>query len=268
MLVDTHCHLTMTATYKSDINNAVILSEITKIYDEATRMHVTKIIDVGTTLNESILATQCALQHDNIYAAIGIHPCDLQQNWLNDIALLNDLYQKTPPQKIVAIGECGIDLYHQPANLTQQKDAFYAHIELALQHRLPVIVHSRNAAEETLTCIDRYRNDNLRGVMHCFSYDTSIAHEVIQRKFVLGIGGTITYPKNNELRSLIQSLQLEHIVLETDAPFLPPQPWRGQKNYPHHIHYIAKYIAQLRNETFEQIAAQTTHNAVKLFNLL
>jgi TatD DNase family protein len=268
MLVDTHCHLTMMKTYKIAAEKRHFSTETENIIQDAAHEKVTKIIDVGTTVAESVHAVHHARIYEHVYAAIGIHPCDISTNWRADIHALQQLLDTTPPGRIVAIGECGIDLYHQPADLQLQQDVFKAQIELALSYQLPLIIHSRDAARETLSCLDAYAHTPLRGVMHCFSYDMVIAQDVIARKFVMGIGGTVTYPKNHTLREIVCSLPLSSFVLETDAPFLPPQPWRGQQNHPKYLQYIAQYIAEQRNEPFELIASTTTATAQQLFQLI
>lgn len=170
-------------------------------------------------------------------------------------------------RKIVGIGECGMDKHYPDYNLNRQRDAFKAQIELALEHDLALVVHSRDAYDETLKIIEEYKNSIQRAVMHCFAYDQTFAEIVTSWNFMLGIGGTITYPKNNELRAIVERVDIKHIVLETDAPFLPIQAMRGKQNHPKYIKEIAEYIAQLRGESFELIAERTTENALRLFNL-
>ena len=160
-----------------------------------------------------------------------------------------------------------MDMHYPDYNLNRQRDAFKAQIELALEHDLALVVHSRDAYDETLRILEEYRNNLCHAVMHCFSYDQAFAKTVTDWDFVLGIGGTITYPKNNELRTIVAATHIKNIVLETDAPFLPPQVIRGKQNHPKEIATIAEYIAQLRGESFESVAQQTTKNALKLFNL-
>jgi TatD DNase family protein len=158
-------------------------------------------------------------------------------------------------------------MHYPDYNLNRQRDAFKAQIELALEHNLALVVHSRDAYDETLKILEEYKNNSMRATMHCFSYDQAFANIVTSWGFVLGIGGPITYPKNNELRNVVLNADLKNIVLETDAPFLPPQVIRGKQNHPKEIATIAQYIAELRGETFDVIAQQTTDNALKLFNL-
>jgi TatD DNase family protein len=198
---------------------------------------------------------------------VGIHPNDCSENWQKDMREIAALAKRKEEYKIVAIGECGIDKHYPEYNLQRQKDAFKAQIELALEHDLAIIVHTRDAGDETLRALDDFRGEALRGTIHCFSEDLAFAQHAIGLGFVLGIGGTVTYQKNNYLRSELTTVDLEHIILETDAPFLPPQTMRGKPNHPKYIETIARYVAELRSEPFELIAEQTTKNVQRIFRL-
>lgn len=266
--VDTHCHINM--MIKKNFDETLKSYEIesaTLINEQAKAEHVTTIINVGTSLVESNNCIALAQAYSNMYAVVGIHPNDCTDTWRTDFNTLHTLVKNAASHKIVGIGECGIDKHYPDYNLSRQQDAFRAQIELALEYNLALVVHSRDAYDETLMILDEYKQDIQRGVMHCFSYDRAFADHVLHYNFVLGIGGTITYPKNNALREMVQTLDLSHIVLETDAPFLPPQAFRGKQNHPEYIALIAEYIAQLRNESIEHVAQLTTHNAYTLFNL-
>jgi len=177
------------------------------------------------------------------------------------------MIQNKQEKKIVGIGECGLDFHYPDFDKQRQIDAFRSQIELALNHSLALVIHSRDAADETLDVLHEYKNDLRQGVFHCFSYDASIAREAIALGFVLGIGGTITYPKNEELRTIVHNITLEQFILETDAPYLPPQYMRGKPNHPAEIRTIAEYIAKLREESFEKIAKHTTQNAFRVFGI-
>lgn len=274
MLVDTHAHINIMVKKEFDI----LLSpedyeKAAQIVQEAAADGVTILLNVGTSLPESLNSIHLAQRFSHVYAAIGIHPSDIKESWkeeLNHLELLIKEEQRHTSSsqtlaKIVGIGECGIDLYHTQ-NLAEQEEAFRRQIELALTYNLALVVHSRNAPEETLNVLTAYKDHPLRGTIHCFSYDRIMAQEFIKLGFHLGIGGTITYPKNNELREVVMQTPLERIVLETDAPFLPPQIMRGKPNHPKYIRLIAEYIAQLKNCTVEEVAIQTTKNAYALFN--
>lgn len=265
MLIDTHCHINM--MIKNSFDTALLQEDFQKakkIIDQAQEKNVTKILNVGTSLIESTNTIKLAESFKNVYSSIGIHPNDLTDNWQNELQELEKFIGYTQ-YKIVAIGETGIDLHYPNYNLKMQEDAFRAQIDLALKYDLAVVVHSRDAADETLNILKEYKNKNLRATIHCFSQDLKFATQAIELGFVLGIGGTITYPKNDILRNVVKSVGLEHIVLETDAPFLPIQANRGKQNNPTAIYDIALYIADLLNQPIEVIAQQTTANCNRIF---
>jgi TatD DNase family protein len=237
------------------------------ILEEAKNNEVTRIINVGTSLIESKNCVALAKKFENIHAAIGIHPNDLNSSWKTELNALKIFLKNKKENKIVAIGECGIDMYRPGYDLQKQKDAFKAQIEIALENDLAIIVHSRNAPEETLRSLEEFHKEIKRCVIHCFSEGFDFANQIISWGFFLGIGGTLTYPKNNLLREISKTISLENIVLETDAPFLPPQIIRGQQNHPKYIKTIAQYLSEIRNESFEKISNQTSKNAFKLFAL-
>ena len=237
-----------------------------QIVNEATHAQVTRIINVGTSLVESKNCLALAQKFSHVYAALGIHPNDCTPTWRNDLKELTKLLT-THGDRVVAIGECGIDKHYPDYNLPRQIDAFKAHIELALTHDRALIVHSRDAYDETLSVLQPYKNDITRGVIHCFSEDQAFADTALSFGFVLGIGGPLTYPKNDTLRSVFSTVPLEKIILETDAPFLPPQQLRGKQNHPKNIASIAQYLADLRDVSVQEIARVTTDNAQRIFKI-
>jgi TatD DNase family protein len=272
MLIDTHCHLNMMVRGHEIKNRALSLTknEITLCADfinEASNQGVSIIINVGTNLLESKISIEIAQLSPNVFATIGLHPTDAETNsWKEVIKEFRDLLN-SHENKIVGIGECGIDRYHH-YDAQLQEAVFKAQIELALEHDLALVIHSREAAEETLKILDEYKNEsNFRGTMHCYSYGIDYARDIIKMNLVLGLGGTITYKKNDFLRQVAQEMPLSKIILETDAPFLAPQDFRGKPNKPAFIKNIAEFLAELRNESFEIIATQTTNNALQLFKI-
>lgn len=268
MLVDTHCHINMMVKKSFDILlTPEEISAAQLIVKQAHARNVDTIINVGTSVIESKNCIALAQNYDSIFAVIGIHPNDLTNNWKKDLAELNLFLKQKEKNKIVGIGECGLDFHYPDYNIQQQKDAFKAQIELALEHALGLVVHTRQAPDETLRVLEEFKGDISNGIIHCFSEDQNFATTVIEWGFVIGIGGTITYPKNNYLRDIIKTVKLQSIVLETDAPFLPIQEMRGKQNHPQYIFNIAEYIAQLRNEPFETVANQTTNNAKQIFKI-
>ncbi len=266
MLIDTHCHINLMV--KKEFDAPLSVDEIEaaeQIIAAAKSADVTRIINVGTSLIESKNSISLAQLYPNIFASVGIHPNDLNAQWHNEFAEVKKLINAK--NKVVALGETGLDFFRSPDHAQRQIDAFKAHIECALENNLGLVIHSRNAAEETLRVLEEYAKEKLRAVMHCFSYDHFFANSFINLGFYLGIGATITYPKNDILRDIVTTVPLTSLVLETDAPYLPPQQIRGQRNSPVHIRTVAQYIAELRSINLKDVAHATTENATKLFNL-
>lgn len=267
-LIDTHCHLNLivkegfeTPLTQNDIDQAQA------VITQAANDHVKTIINVGTSLIESNNCIQLARAYKSVFSTVGIHPTDWTPQVSKDLAEMKSWLSKKRENKIVGIGECGIDLFHKKSTLSEQRSLFKEQIELSLEHDLALVVHSRDGYDETLQILEEYKNDIKKGIIHCFSYDLAFAQTTIDWSFAIGIGGTITYPKNVELRKIVQTIPLESIVLETDAPFLPPQHIRGKKNHPKEIFHIASFLADLRNDSVETIAEITTKTARRIFNI-
>lgn len=266
MLIDTHCHLEMILQYP-------LISTLSKenyqtvenIINEAYNHNVTKIVNISTTYERCLQGISFSQKFSPVYVSVGIHPCDITSTWQEDLQKIKLLVNDKQRNKIVGIGETGLDFYHPGYNVEQQKTVFRHHIELALEHDLALVVHTRSALDETLKIIQEYQHQNLRGVIHCFSENLSIAHDIQKLKFMMGIGGIITYPKNEALRTVIKELQLHNIVFETDAPFLPPQHIRGKQNTPAQVKTIAEYCAQLVGQDLATVAQLTSDNAMHLF---
>jgi len=266
MLIDTHCHINTMVKKAFDVpmtDEEYILAG--HIVTEAENAGVTTIINVGTSLVESENCIQLSQRFKNVYATIGIHPNDLNDRWKDDLSTLTEYLKQKEKFKIVGIGECGMDMHYPGYNLERQREAFKKQIELALEHDLALVVHTRDAAEETLGCLEEYKNSGLRGTIHCFSEDLLFAQTAISWGFKLGIGGTISYPKNAHLRAVIRAVGLESLLLETDAPFLPPQTMRGKQNHPQYITTIAHYVADELSTPFSTIAQITSQNAALTF---
>lgn len=270
MFIDTHCHLNAMVKELDAPLTAQQLAQVPPIIEAAVQAQVKKIVNVGTSLVESKNCVQLAQQFNECYAAIGIHPNDATDQWAQELKEMCELWFSSKDSlneyKIIGIGECGIDRHYPGYNLARQQDAFKAQIELALEFDLPILVHTRDAPDETLAVMDMYRKDGMRGLIHCFSEGHDFADEIRSNfGFYLGIGGTVTYPKNTVLREVVAKY-LTAVVLETDAPFLPPQQFRGQKNRPAYIPLIAQFLADLTAHELNEIAQLTTKNAQQLFN--
>jgi TatD DNase family protein len=274
MLIDTHSHMNiMVRNFENkepfQSFNPEEIEQMKKIVFDAQSKQVTEIINVGTNYTESFACIEIAKLFTNCFATIGLHPNDATDTWQNDMLNFKGLLLKKKENKIVGIGECGIDKHYPGFNLQQQQDVFHAQIQLALENDLALVVHSRDADQETYDVLAQYHGEkNFRGTIHCFSSDELYAQKYIDLGFVLGFGGTITYPKNEILRNVAKMVPLEKIILETDAPFLSPQAVRGSKNNPANIRIIAEYVAELRQETFEYVMQTTAKTTKTLFGIL
>jgi TatD DNase family protein len=199
------------------------------------------------------------------YPMMGLHPTSVKANWKEEVDIVAG-YLANPGLKFHAIGEVGIDLYWDKTFEAEQRLAFSRQIDLALEYDLPVVIHTRNSMDIALGMIGERQEPKLHGVFHCFSGNTDQANRAIGLGFMLGIGGVVTY-KNSGLQQVVENCSLSHILLETDAPWLPPVPHRGQRNEPSYIPVIAQKIAEIKNVSIEEVANMTTANARRLFGL-
>lgn len=265
MFIDTHCHLGMMVQQEEKKLSEEQLCLIDKIIDNVCNENVKIIINIGASACGSYNSILLAQRYQSVFATIGIHPCDCDELWLKELVDLEAFLKNKKKYKIVGIGETGLDFYHKPFNKERQKDAFKAHIELALNYTLPLVVHAREASDDVLKILEPYIKHGLTGVLHCFSHEDHVAQQLLDWNFYIGIDGHITYPKNNELRAIIKRVPLNKLLLETDAPFLPPQQFRGKQNSPRYIPLIAQFIAAIREINVQEVAQQTTANAYALF---
>jgi TatD DNase family protein len=196
------------------------------------------------------------------HSAIGLHPTSVKGNYLDELALVKSELER---RKYIAIGEIGIDLYRDKTFLSEQIKAFHLQIEWALEYKLPVIIHVRDSFLETLNAILPYKNSGLTGVFHSFTGSIDEAHEIIDfGEFKLGINGIVTF-KNSGLATVLEQIDLKHILLETDSPYLTPAPFRGKRNESAYVSLVCKKLAEVYNTSAQQIDEQTTHNAKSLF---
>jgi TatD DNase family protein len=267
MFVDTHCHLNMMVDKKRDEEMTLQqLESVACIVEKAEQQGVSRLINVGTTINETRNSILLAQRYKNVFATVGIHPCDATSSWRKDLSEIRKMLD-AHRDIVVGVGETGLDFYHKPYDANTQTSLFEAHIELALEYDLPLVVHVRDAGDEALKVLERYKAET-RGVVHCFSLGLDAAQEVASwGNWHIGIDGPVTYPKNDWLREVVAVMPLDFLLLETDAPFLPPQQFRGKQNSPVHLPLIADAIAQARGCTRDDVAAITSKSAEKVFRL-
>jgi len=250
--IDTHTHL-----YVEEFNNdrdAVIqralAAGITKMYLPA--------IDADTY--DAML--QLEKQYpQNCFAMMGLHPCSVNEK-VNDALQL--VHQYLQQRSFAAVGEIGLDFYWDKTFTQQQYEAFDTQMQWALEYKLPIVIHTRNAMQETINRVKPFAQKGLTGIFHCFSGSYESAVQIIDMNFQLGIGGVLTY-KNAGLPAVLEQIPLQHLVLETDAPYLTPVPYRGKRNETAYLQYIAEHLAVVKRVSLEELAAITTANAQKIF---
>ncbi|MBM3250026.1 MAG: TatD family deoxyribonuclease [Candidatus Omnitrophica bacterium] len=252
MLIDTHCHLDF-PEYDPDRDEVI---------SRAQREGVGCIINIGSSLQGSRRSLELAGNYESIYATVGMHPHEADKFEAKDAALLKGL---AGDEKVVAIGEVGLDYYKGYSRPENQKPLFLSLVKLAKELNLPLVIHSRQAPQETLDILRPFLPHKV--VVHCFSQDEAFLKECLDLGFFVSFTCNITYKKAQNLRDLVRITPLERLFLETDAPFLPPENLRGRRNEPLHVKELAEEIARIKEIGLEEIARITTQNAQQFFNL-
>ena len=251
-LIDTHCHL-YSEEFAGDIDSVITNANaigVKKFYLPA----------IDSTATDAMLLLEEKFPGKCI-AMMGLHPCYVKENYKEELELVNSWLAK---RKFAAIGEIGLDYYWDRTFVKQQEEAFRTQIEWALQYKLPVVIHTRNAMQETINIVKEYSREGLSGIFHCFGDSIESAREIIKAGFYLGIGGVLTYKKAG-LAEVLEHVSLEHLVLETDAPYLTPVPFRGKRNESSYLKYIVERLAEIKKVSLEEVANITTANAEKIF---
>ena len=251
-LIDTHCHLYL-EEFKADI---------AEVMSRATAAGVEKIylpaIDSRETANMFELEK---LYPDQCIAMMGLHPCYVKENYMAELAHVKNWLSQ---RKFAAVGEIGLDFYWDKTFVPQQYEAFGMQIEWALEYELPIVIHCRDAMSETIGFVKKYKGRGLTGIFHCFGGSYEEACEIMDAGFYLGIGGVLTYKKSG-LADVVAKTGIERLVLETDAPYLTPVPFRGKRNESSYLKYVTGKLAEATGKSLEEIAAVTTANAQKIF---
>ena len=245
MQIDTHCHLSY-----EDYDN---LDEIVKNIDIA--------ITSGTNDDTNKEVLDIVSKYKNIYGTLGIHPEDIDSISDNSFKFIEENLNN---KKIVAIGEIGLDYYWVKDNKEKQKELLRKQMEIAEKYNMPVVIHSRDAIEDTYEILKNYK---VKGVIHCFSSSYEMALKFIKLGYKIGIGGVVTFKNSKRLQEIVEKLNLKDILLETDSPYLAPEPLRGTKNVPYNTYYVAKKIAEIKNVSVDEVLKITRNNAIDQFDL-
>ncbi len=251
-MIDTHCHLYV----------AEILQDIDEIMDRAGAAGVSEFY--LPAIDSSTHGAMMQLEErfpGKCKSMIGLHPCSVKENYKEELAQIKKLLQT---RSFSGIGETGLDFYWDTSFKAQQYTALETQVEWALQYNLPLILHTRNATQQTIDVVKNYVGTGLRGIFHCFGGSLQEAQQVIENNFMLGIGGVLTY-KNSGLADVIKNIDMAFIVLETDAPYLAPVPFRGKRNESSYLPAVAQKLAEIKNIPVDEVDRLTTANAKKIF---
>lgn len=221
------------------------------------------IVNIGANMQTSRNTVALTEQYDFIYGAVGVHPSDVYDMTEADLETLREWSRL---DKIVAIGEIGLDYHYPDTDKALQQKWFIRQLQLAREEKLPVVIHSRDAAADTLAIMQEHGRE-LGGVIHCFSYTKEMAAEYLKMGYYIGIGGVLTFKNAKKLVEAVEVIPLERLVLETDAPYLAPDPYRGKRNESAYLTYVAQKLAQIKGVSYEEIVAQTAKNAKAMYRM-
>jgi len=254
LLTDTHTHL----YYETDEEKQAALFQ--RCFDlDINRLFLPN-VDISSIAKIDDVVKRYP---ENCFAMMGLHPCDVKEGY---DAVLEEIHNSIEGRKIYAIGEIGIDLYWDKTTLGMQQKAFSEQIRWAKELQLPIVIHCREAFNEVFEVLESEKGDDLRGILHCFTGNLEQAERTIELGFYLGIGGVVTYKKAG-LDAVLMNVPLEHVVLETDSPYLAPVPFRGKANESSYLIHIAQRVADIYNISVDEVAEVTTANSIKIFNV-
>lgn len=249
-MIDTHVHL----------NDKVYNDCLDTIIKDAINNGTNKMIVIGYDYESSIKAIEIAQKYENVYAMVGLHPSEVDKETDNDLNWLQKLLKEN---KVIGLGEIGLDLYWTKENKDKQIDFFKKQLNIAQQNNLPISIHSRDAIELTYNILSE---SSCKGIIHCFSGSLEMAKKFIKLGYLIGIGGVVTF-KNTNLKDVVKNIDINYIVTETDAPYLAPTPYRGKLNKPEYIKLIVEEIALLKGMSVETIEQEINKNVYKLLNI-
>ena len=256
MIFETHAHYD---DEKFDADRVELLSHLLR------ENNIGKIVNVGATFEGCKESIALSEQYEDVYAAIGIHPEEIDE--IND-DVIEWLRQNSSNPKVVAIGEIGLDYYWVKEEEQREKQRlwFNKQMDLAKELNLPVIIHSRDAAEDTLNTIRLYNNSHVKGIVHCYSYSKELAMEYVKMGWYIGVGGVVTFKNAKKLVETVEAIPLESIVLETDCPYMAPVPHRGERNSSIFLSHVAEKIAEIKNISVDEVEKVTYQNALNIYN--
>ena len=251
-MIDSHCHL----------DHEPLLSNIDSIIERSKSAGITKILTICTTLNSFDKIKKLVLKDKIIYGTYGIHPHETKNDIVNSDLIINEINNN---DKIIGVGETGLDFYYDNSDKETQIKSFETHIKASVELNIPLIIHSRSAENETFDILNKYKNDNLKILMHCFTGSQKFAEKLLDLNAYFSASGIITFKNSQDLQKTFEMIPLDKLLIETDSPFLAPEPNRGKKNEPSFVKFTGKKLADLKNISFEDLVNSTTNNFNKLF---
>ncbi|MGM0877662.1 MAG: TatD family hydrolase [Bacillota bacterium] len=254
MLFDTHAHLNA-IQYEEDLEEVI---------QRAKSEDVTDIVVVGFDRDTIKRAMELTEKYEMIYAAVGWHPVDAIDMTDDDLVWIKELASHP---KVVAIGEMGLDYYWDKSPKDIQKEVFRKQIQLAKEVQLPIIIHNRDATEDVVKILQEENASEVGGIMHCFTGSLEVAKQCIDMNFYLSFGGPVTFKNAKKPKEVAKEIPIDRLLIETDCPYLTPHPFRGKRNEPSYVKYVAEQIAELRALSVEEVARKTSDNAKKLFGI-
>jgi len=252
-MIDSHCHL----------DHEPLFENIDDILKRSKDVGIEKLLTICTTFESFKKIKYLVEKDDIIYGTYGIHPHGAKKDKVTSDLIINEIKQNN---KIIGIGETGLDFYYNHSDKTDQIRSFEEHIKASLELKIPLIIHSRNAEPETLEIFKKYKNDNLKILMHCFTGTKKFAQDLLNFDAYFSASGIITFKNSQELQETFKSIPLEKILIETDSPYLAPVPNRGKKNEPSFVRYTAEKLAEIKKISKFELIKTTTSNFNKLFN--
>lgn len=253
MFVDSHCHLD-----KLDYQD--LHTSVEDVVNKAKAANVEQLLSVCVTLDSFENMIEMIAPFDNVHASCGVHPLDVESDFDFD-----RMRRYATDDKVVAIGETGLDYHYQPETAALQQVRFKQHVALAVELNKPLIIHTRNAREDTLAILREGGAEKCGGVIHCFTEDQAFADAAMELGFYISISGIVTFRQATELKEVVKNIPLDRLLIETDSPYLAPVPYRGKQNQPAYVVEVAAYIAQLKGISMKEVAQKTTENYQKLF---
>ena len=254
MLVDSHCHLDRLKLDKYD-------NDLAKAVAAANERGIERLLCVGISLSNREAVVNIAEQFDCVVSSVGVHPCDVKEG----LATHDNLVEWAKHPKVVALGESGLDYYYSEDDKALQHESFIIHLEAAKTAKLPVIVHTRDAREDTIQLIEQHGCRENAGVLHCFTESWQMAKQALDLNYMISMSGIVTFKNAAELREVAKQIPLDRLLVETDSPYLAPVPHRGKSNEPQYVRDVAEFVAELRGLSYEELAAITTENFYRLF---